>query len=212
MARIDDFKQARAISINELQQYDPELIAEYSGAEILKADSEVKSLKLDFLNRDITISWPDMEISCEDDKGEIPIQQQALILHYLSGTYAAKGVAVSGEWISYQDIPDGRFYMDAFIKRAKTPLIQTFGFKGAAMINIAAEAYNASKLDLGDYSVRVVPLPFVPAALLIWEGDEEFPPDGNLLFDKTIQEVLSAEDIAALAGMVVYPMIGMAYR
>ena len=102
--------------------------------------------------------------------------------------------------------------MDAFIKRAKTPLIQTFGFKGAKMVEIASVAYDASKLDLGDYSVKVQSLPFVPVALLIWEGDDEFPPDGNLLFDKTIQNILSAEDIATLAGMVVYPMIGMAYR
>ena len=102
--------------------------------------------------------------------------------------------------------------MDAFIKRAKIPLIQTFGLMGAKMVDIASKAYNASKLALGDYSVRISALPFVPVALLIWEGDEEFPPDGNLLFDKTISDILSAEDIATLAGMVVYPMIGMAKK
>ncbi|MGC1405099.1 MAG: DUF3786 domain-containing protein, partial [Thermodesulfobacteriota bacterium] len=41
---------------------------------------------------------------------------------------------------------------------------------------------------------------------------EEFPPDGNLLFDASISKYLSAEDIAVLSGMVVYPLIGMAYK
>ena len=102
--------------------------------------------------------------------------------------------------------------MDAFIKRAKDPLIKTFGFAAKKLVEIASKAYDAEPLDLGDYSVKVNALPTVPVALLIWEGDEEFPPDGNLLFDKTISKILSAEDIATLAGIVVYPMIGMAYK
>lgn len=212
MARIDDFKQAREISRKELLQYDPEFIARYSGIDIINEKNEINALSLRFLNRNINISWPNMNFSYETGDGEISIQQQALLLHYLNGACSSKCVETSGEWVSYQDIPDGRFYMDAFIKRAKTPLIQTFGLMGAKLVDIASKTYNASKLDLGDYSVKVSALPFVPVALLIWEGDEEFPPDGNLLFDKTVSDILSAEDIAALAGMVVYPLIGMAYK
>ncbi len=212
MARIDDFKQAREILRKELLQYDPEFIARYSGIDIINEKNEISALSLKFLNRNINISWPNMNFSYETGDGEISIQQQALLLHYLNGACSAKCVEMSGEWVSYQDIPDGRFYMDAFIKRAKTPLIQTFGFMGAKLVDIASKTYNASKLDLGDYSVKVSALPFVPVTLLIWEGDEEFPPDGNLLFDKTVSDILSAEDIAALAGMVVYPLIGMAYK
>lgn len=212
MARIDDFKQAKELSKKELLQFDPEIIARYSGVELKKEENETSALCLKYLNRNIIISWPDMDISYETGDGEISIQQQALLLHYLNGACLSKCTEKSGEWVSYQDIPDGRFYMDAFIKRAKDPLIKTFGFMAKKMVEIATKAYNAESLDLGDYSVKVNALPTVPVALLIWEGDEEFPPDGNLLFDKTISDILSAEDIATLAGMVVYPMIGMAYK
>ena len=212
MARIDDFRQAKELSKKELLQYDPEYIAQYSGVEIKKAGDEIDALILNFLNRNIIISWPDMDISYETGDGEISIQQQAFLLHYLNGACSSKCTEISGEWVSYQDIPDGRFYMDAFIKRAKDPLIKTFGFMAKKMVDIASQAYNAESLDLGDYSVKVNALPTVPVALLIWEGDEEFPPDGNLLFDKTISNILSAEDIATLAGIVVYPMIGMAHK
>ena len=153
------------------------------------------------------------DIAYEAAVAALPLrQQQAFLLHYLNGACSSKCTEISGEWVSYQDIPDGRFYMDAFIKRAKDPLIKTFGFMAKKMVDIASQAYNAEPLDLGDYSVKVNALPTVPVALLIWEGDDEFPPDGNLLFDKTISNILSAEDIATLAGVVVYPMIGMAYK
>jgi hypothetical protein len=55
-------------------------------------------------------------------------------------------------------------------------------------------------------------LPLVPVALIIWRGVDEFPPEGNILFDKNILDLLSAEDVAWLSGMVVYPLIGMAKR
>jgi hypothetical protein len=212
MARIDDFKQAKELSKKELLTLDPEFIARYAGAEIVKDGSKTEALNLQFLNRKLIISWPNMEFSYEEGDGEISIQQQAFLLHYLIGACSSRCAEISGEWVSYQDIPDGRFYMDAFIKRAKDPLIKTFGFMAEKMVEIASKAYNAESLDLGDRSVKVNALPLVPVALLIWEGDEEFPPDGNLLFDKTISGILSAEDIAALAGMVVYPMIGMAKK
>ena len=212
MARIDDFKQAKALAKQELLKIDPEVIAGKYGAVVKKENDEIKAFSLVFLNRTINISWPELEFSYDESDGEIHIQQQGLILHYLCGICSIEKPGVAGEWVSFQDIPDGRFYMDPFIKRAKTPLIQTFGNNPDKMKEIAKKAYKAEDIDFGDCSVLIKALPFVPVVLVIWEGDDEFPPEGNLLFDKSISDILSAEDIATLAGMVVYPMIGMAYK
>ena len=100
--------------------------------------------------------------------------------------------------------------MDAFIKRAKDPLLKTFGDNPKKMIELALNVYGASPLDYGDFSVIIKALPLVPMSMVLWEGDEEFPAEGNILFDKNISKILSAEDIAWLAGMVVYPLVGMA--
>jgi hypothetical protein len=53
-------------------------------------------------------------------------------------------------------------------------------------------------------------LPAVPLQLILWEGDDEFPAEANILFDKTIGRILSPEDIAWLAGMVVYRLMALA--
>jgi len=207
MARIDDFIQARALSKRELSEKDIASIARFSGAGIIENG---KTLLLKVLNRDIIITWPEMEFSYNGSNEEVPIQQQVLHLHYMNGVCNSKIEKNRGEWISFQDIPDGRFYMDAFIKRAKDPLLRTFGTNPKKMVELASSVYNASPLEFGDFSVAVNAFPMTPVALVLWQGDDEFPAEGNILFDGSISGILSAEDIALLAGMVVYPLIGMA--
>ena len=208
MPRIDDYKQAVELGRKELSELDPSFIAEISGA-ILHTDPQGKKmLYLNFINREIVITWPDLEFSYKDSHEEVPIQQQILLLHYLDGV--GSGAKISGDWIAFQDVPDGRFYLGAFLKRAKDPLVKTFGPNPKLLIDGATNIYGAVPYDHGDFSVIVQALPLVPVALILWKGDEEFPPEGNILFDRTISDIFSAEDIAWLSGMVVYPLIGMA--
>jgi hypothetical protein len=212
MARIDDYRQARKITREELAKTDPELIARLSGASFSGEDQGTKAFSLPFLNEKLSISWPGLEFSFAKKVKDVPIQQQVLILHYLHGSLSSGGASLTGEWISFQDVPDGRFYMDAFIKRAKDPLINTFGSVPKHLAELASKAYGATPLDYGDFSVIVKAFPLIQLALVLWEGDDEFPPEGNILFDKNIAKILSAEDIAWLAGMVVYPLMGMSVK
>ena len=77
MPRIDDYKHAAEIAKKELAIKNPKRIANLSGAEV-EANSEGSGLlKLDFLNRKIRISWPDLAFSLEETGEEVPLQQQA---------------------------------------------------------------------------------------------------------------------------------------
>ncbi len=207
MARIDDYREAVRLGKEALADKNPKRIADLSGA-VFEPDTEGRAvLTLDFLNRNIKITWPDCDISFTESGDEVPIQQQVLLLHYLIG---AKGSAVSGEWIAYQEVPDGKFYLDAFLRRAKNPMVQGFGTQPEVLAKLATEVYGARSFDQGDLSVIVQALPMIPVALILWKGDDEFPPEGTILFDRSITDILSAEDIAWLAGMIIYPLMGMA--
>jgi len=209
MARIDDYIQARSLSIKELEGKDIESIAGLSGAAMNRdGDGHLYALSLRFLNRDVIISWPGMKFSYKDAGDEVPLQQQVLLLHYLVGAGDSHEEKAGGEWISFQDLPEGRFYMDSFIKRAKEPLLRAFGSDTKKMAELAVRIYNASPMEFGDFSVVVRALPMVPVVLVLWQGDDEFPPEGNILFDSNISGILPVEDIALLAGLVVYPLIG----
>jgi hypothetical protein len=207
MARMDDYRAAIKLGKEALADKNPKRIADQSGA-IFESNSEGRAiLTLDFLNRRIMITWPDCDISYAKSGDEVPIQQQVLLLHYLIG---AKGSVISREWIAYQEVPDGKFYLDAFLRRAKNPMVQGFGMQPESLVKLATEVYGAKPLDQGDISVVIQALPMVPVALILWKGDDEFPPEGTILFDRSISDILSAEDIAWLAGMIIYPLMGMA--
>jgi hypothetical protein len=208
MARVDDFFMARAISKKELSDKDINAISLFSGAGL--GGDQNKSLFIRFLSRDVVISWPEMEFSYHGSEKEVPIQDQVLLLHYLKGAFISGSGRNAGEWVSFQDLPDGRFYMDAFLKRAKDPLLKTFGPNPESLVELASRIYDASPSEFGDISVVIKALPLVPIVLMLWRGDEEFPPDGNILFDRGISGLLSAEDTSWLAGAVVYPLVGMA--
>lgn len=209
MAREDDYRNAAAIARSDLAEKDPVLLAERCGAEIVEEGSGAR-LELGFLGRRVQAAWPGVVLSRPDSDEEVPIQQQVLILHYLRGAWRSSGPPVAGDWVAFQDVPDGKFYQDAFQRRAKLPLLKAFGERPELLADLARTAYGAERIDLGDVAVAVEALPRIRVALVVWAGDEEFPPDGNILFDRNIASYFSAEDIAWLAGMIVYPLMGMA--
>jgi uncharacterized protein DUF3786 len=209
MARIDDYKNAAELARKSLREMNPKRLADRAGAAFEPDREGGAILTLDFLGRGMILTWPGLDFAFKDSKDEVPVQQQVLVLHYLKG---AAGARIDGEWIAYQEIPDGKFYLDAFHRRAKDPLVGGFGHRPELLVKLAQEAYNAKPLDQGDFAVEIRALPMVPVALILWEGDEEFPPEGTILFDRGISGILSAEDIAWLAGMIIYPLMGMAAK
>lgn len=210
MPRIDDYQQALELGRNALKQGSPDLLARRSGTEIRRDEEGKTSFLIPFLNDEVFLTWPDLLFLRGRSGKEPAIQQQIILLHYLMGTWQSHGAPVTGEWIAFQDLPDGRFYLDAFQRRAKIPLVQAFGERPEMLLDLAGTAFGATPLAQGDFAVQVKVLPLVPLALVLWKGDEEFPPDGNILFDRNIAGIFSAEDIAWLSGMVVYPLAGMA--
>ena len=209
MPRIEDYNQALTLVRDQLSQRNSDLVARFSGAEMIRDNEGSAALSLPFLNQKMRVSWPELKVFSCNTGDEIPIQQQILLLHYLHGAWASEGPEPTGEWISFQEIPDGRFYLDAFHRRAKNPMVQSFGQRPDLLVRLAKQVYGAQSYDQGDASVLVQALPVIAVTLILWKGDEDFPPEGNILFDRSIIQILSAEDVAWLAGMVVYPLIGM---
>ena len=80
----------------------PRRIAALSGANYHDEIKGNVALSFDFLNRNIVVSWPELDFSYSTDGDEVPIQQQVLLLHYLN---LAADVTLSEEWVAYQEVP-----------------------------------------------------------------------------------------------------------
>jgi hypothetical protein len=203
MPRADDYRRAYEIAKEELQNRNPHHVCRASGALCIEEGKQLTGIRLMFLNHPVTIDWPDIAFHQQSGE-EIPIKQKILVLHYLNG---ANTKDLTGEWITYKDIPSARFYLDAFNRRVKNPLVSTFGEDPDRLLPIAKELFGATTGTLGDISLHIQAFPKMPIMLVIWRGDEEFPSDGTILFDRLIDDIFSAEDITEIASHIVYPLI-----
>lgn len=209
MARIDDYKESFRLAMERIRDADPERLARLAGAELRKThNGSSTELRLLFLNTPclIAIGPQGVEISREGDEGEMPLPEKILISHYL---LHATGGPPSGELIAFRQVPDGHFYDDAFKRRARDPLLMTFG-NDPELLRECAPELGGTAIDTGDVGMVFRVFPNISIQLILWKGDEEFPPDAGILFDANIRRDLPAEDIAVMSGMLVYRLMGIA--
>ncbi len=202
MPRIDDYINAKKIAVQELDKDPFDSIVKRSGFKTVSNDL----FEVPFLNRVYHVTYPGFEFEDkEEQEKEVPVQEQVLILHYMM---AKSPPVASGKWIAYREIPGASFYFSAFVKRAIDPLKNVFGSNTAGLIK-AAEKLDGKAVDTGDAGLEFNVLPKVPMQLIVYEGDEEFPAEANILFDETAGKILSPEDAAWLAGMLVYRLMAL---
>ncbi len=90
-------------------------------------------------------------------------------------------------------------------KRAVMPLLKVF--KGARELVEAGRRLGWKEGSFGDASLIVEALPHIPIMVVMWEGDEELPSEGDVLFDESAREYLPSEDFVKLAKIAVTRLI-----
>jgi len=208
MPRIDDYKAAIALAAAELKEINPKRLKNRTGCDYFYEAGQ-EGLLVPYFGQLRRVSWPEVSVTPADGAGEIILTEQILILHYL---LHATGASLTGKSIDFRQVPDGgSFYWSAFVSRAKNPLLKTFGHDLKLYLQVAA-SLGGEPQPLGEAAARFLAFPRVPVTHVLWRGDEEFPPEANILFDETIPQYLPTEDIAALAGASVYRLMGAAFK
>lgn len=202
MPRIDDFLNTLHLAREKLSSRDSEEICRNAAAQLLTQDNK-KRIVFPYFLRKIEVAYPEGIVVYADGKNKLSLQEQGLILHYLLG---ACDIPLTGALITFRELPSGEFYYEPFLKRAQVPLLKTFGLNHE-LFHAAGEKLGGKEAAMGDVSMSFWPFPKIPVTLLLWREDEEFPPDGNILFDASIKDILPVEDIAFLAGTVVYKLM-----
>jgi len=170
-----------------------------SGARYLGPNEVV----INYLNQPYHITLPDIEILLEGSDAKVPLKDKILILHYFT---EAKGNPATGKLIAYKQLPGGISYFPAFSQRAINPFVKHFGQKPELLIKVAAKL-GGRESDYGDVSVTVNAFNHVPITLVLWRGDEEFAPSGNILFDASISDYLPTEDVTVLTETLIWKLV-----
>jgi hypothetical protein len=117
------------------------------------------------------------------------------IIHYL---LKKEQVPLDGTWTSEKEIPGGATFFRG-PHALPTELISTRFGNDLAAFKARCETLHGTPLMMGDAAYRFDIVPQVPVAVLYWRGDEEFPAEAKLLFDKSLGRFLAADVVFALA-------------
>ncbi len=193
---------AYALACQQLARVDIEQQCHRSGAQYQVKESR-EAITVSYLNQQYLITLPDIEISLPGSDEKVPIRDRILILHYL---ILAKGTPATSELITFRDLSGGNIYYPTFTKRTMKPLADHFS-KEPDLLLKAGEKLGGHKADFGDVAVTIDAFNNVPITLVLWQGDDEFPAQLNLLFDSSISDYLDTEDVTVLCETLTWKLI-----
>ena len=154
----------------------------------VKWDGAEFTVKL--LGRSFAIAHPDYAIRALDGGKVPPLPTQTFLLRYL---LESKDVAWSGQWKTFREMPWGEMYIKPYTGRVLTRAAFTFGFRVAAF-RAAAEKMGATPVKHGDAGYQFDLIGGYKMQILVWAGDDEFPPNAQVLYSDNFAEGFAAED------------------
>ena len=165
---------------------DPASVAERLKA--VKWNGEEFTLTL--LGREFAIAHPEYAIRALDGGMLPPLPVQTFLLRYL---LESKDVSWGGQWKTFREMPWGEMYIKPYTGRVLTRAAFTFGTRVAAF-KAAAEKMGAEAVNHGDAGYRFDLIGDYQMQILVWEGDEEFPPNAQILYSDNFADGFAAED------------------
>jgi hypothetical protein len=187
-------KAARELAIQDLHEVSRRCGATLAGERLL----------LPFFGRPIELRLAGAgEEGVRFSPAELPLAEKILILHYLITTGSC---ASRNDMVSFQQLPGASFYEPTYRKRGPARIARRFG-TDPELFRRACSSLGWSPAQLGDASCSLQVFPRLEAMVVLHHGDEEFPPEVNLLFSDTIANFLPLEDVAVLAGLIAGRMI-----
>lgn len=126
-----------------------------------------------------------------DGQGNAPaLPVQTFLLRYL---LEGKNIPALGNWKTFREMPWGELYIKPYTGRVLTRAAFTFGTRVEAFRK-AAEKMGAAPVNHGDAGFEFSLVGDYRIRLLVWTGDEEFPPSAQVLYSDNFEEGFAPED------------------
>ena len=154
----------------------------------VKWDGATFTVKL--LGREFAIAHPDYAITACDGGALPPLPTQTFLLRYL---LEGKDTPWSGQWKTFREMPWGELYIKPYTGRVLTRAAFTFGTRIDAF-RAACEKMGATALPHGDAGFAFDVIGGYKMQILAWAGDDEFPPNAQIIYSDNFAEGFAAED------------------
>ena len=149
-----------------------------------------ESFHLTLLGRAFSITYPGCEFTADDGGALPPLPTRTFLLRYL---LESKNVPFGGTWKTFREMPWGEMYIKPYTGRVLTRAAYSFGTRTAAF-RAAAEKMRALPLAHGDAGFQFDLIGPYRMQILVWEGDDEFPPNAQVLYSDNFSDGFAPED------------------
>jgi hypothetical protein len=194
--------QALSNRVSELraavQVIPPELLAFRTDSIYFNSSQGERYFALSFFNEEFQVIYPSFVV-CTKSGDELPVFLQALILYYF---VTSTGTPLSGSWVSYADLPDGRIYAQAFQGYTGDLIVKTVGANLDRFHDLCKKT-GGSPCALADAAYSFQGFPRMPLVLAYWVGEEEFPSTCKVLFDSAACNYLPIDACAIIGNLLV---------
>ncbi len=181
-------------------------VAQLSNFTLINIDPDSGHLRFPFLNRDVRV---DTDRRCLMEKLDPKWEKLSIalldvaVLEYL--TRVDRLHPLGREMVGPDDLADAHYFDDGG-RLNKDSLLARYGDDPNGFA--AAGKYLGGQLEeMADVSIRLNPFPRIPIYYLLWLGSAEFPPRVSILFDRSIEQVLSPPAIWSLVTVCTYYFI-----
>ena len=187
--------------LKQYQEADPAEIAHRLGIPYNESNHE---LTLKFLGTVYHISWPEFQVTHEeDDLGYYPLEEmiyaRILTIRFLLGGALSEG---TGKFKTYREMPWGEVYLRQFDGRCIKRLAFSYGNR-IQDFRAIMEHIHCEPVKYGDVAYQVEIFPGYLIQMILWEGDEEFPPSSQILFSDNFPVSFQAEDMAVMGDVII---------
>ncbi|MFZ0613448.1 MAG: DUF3786 domain-containing protein [Desulfobacterales bacterium] len=133
---------------------------------------------------------------------------------FLSYVLQGQGRPVSGNWVSFRDLKEGRERYPLFQKRCEEPMKQVADvYPGLFddLVHIFSGRQVAEQFE-ADISVVLLPLPRVPLMICYWKPEDGLASSLNLYFDQTADNNLDIGSLFSLGAGLAQMFANLARR
>jgi hypothetical protein len=197
--RVEELREA-------LQGIPVNLLAERTGARYQAIGPGRGEFRLSLFDSPAIITCPGF-VGIGADDNELPLPFQAVLTYYF---HTGDGTPLSGQWVSFAELPDGRMYNPAFQGYSGNEIVKAFGLDVNAF-KLGCEESGGAATTSGDAAYIFYALPYLPLLVNYWCGDDDFPSSCKILFDSSASHYLPTDVCAILGSMLTRKIIKNAF-
>lgn len=179
----------------------------------VRFDRSEGCFEVDSLNHIFLIYPLRQEIRSNSPSGQILLKRlnyflKPVLLNYL---LQAKNIPLSGDYVTPSSLSGGETFFRGSHELPFERLALLFELEKEKLERIALNL-GGMPAEFGDFSFKLFPLPKVPVVLVFWRGDEEFPAEAKIMYDKTVKlhlpvDLIWSVSMYTLLAFLIYPEV-----